>query len=166
MACYILDTNFFVQAHRQYYPFDVFPSFWDTIHRLCSDGVLVSIDKVYNELRHNNDALTKWVDDYLTKEFFVSTETIIPHYTEVIKWATSKSSHYKPAALSEFLHADEADAWLVAYALADRDNRNLITHEVSRPEARNKIKIPEACNAVNVGFMDSITMFRAIGVRI
>lgn len=166
MTCYILDTNFFVQAHRQYYPFDVFPSFWDTVHTLCKEGVLVSIDKVYNELKHNNDALTRWVEAHLPKNFFVSTQEVIPQYTEIVKWATSRSTHYKPAALSEFLHADEADAWLVAFALADRDNRKLITHEESRPEGRKKIKIPEACNAVDVCFMDSIAMFRAVGVRI
>lgn len=165
MACYVLDTNFFIQAHRMHYPFDVFPTFWTKIEELASQGILLSIDKVRQELRHNRDALTLWVEESLPEGFFVASETAIQQYAQVATWATSRADHYKPAALNEFLHADEADAWLVAYSLADVGNRILITHEVSQPNAKNKIKIPEPCDALGVRYLNSISMFRELGVR-
>ncbi len=96
---------------------------------------------------------------------FVPSETVIEQYAQVAAWATSRADHYRPVALNEFLHADEADAWLVAYSLADVGNRILITHEVSQPNAKNKIKIPEPCDALGVRYLNSISMFRELEVR-
>jgi hypothetical protein len=69
-----------------------------------------------------------------------------------------------PNALNEFLNADEADAFIVAYALVDPSNRVLVTHEISQPNRRNKIKIPEACSEFNVQFVNTMDMFRQLGV--
>ncbi|HOK51041.1 MAG TPA: hypothetical protein PLF75_04030 [Bacteroidales bacterium] len=38
-------------------------------------------------------------------------------YAKVVEWAMSKSNHYLPGALEEFLNADEADAFLVLIVL-------------------------------------------------
>jgi hypothetical protein len=40
--------------------------------------------------------------------------------------AISRSGHYLSNALNEFLDADEADAFLIAYALADNANRIIL----------------------------------------
>jgi len=40
----------------------------------------------------------------------------------------SKKDHYRQRALNEFLDADEADAWLVAYAL--EHGLSIVTYEV------------------------------------
>ena len=77
-------------------------------------------------------------------------------------WAISKSAHYLPNALNEFLDADEADAFLIAYALADNSNWIIVTHEISKPNQRNKIKIPEPCNALGVVFCATIDMFKRL----
>ncbi|WP_223577866.1 DUF4411 family protein [Sphingobacterium sp. GVS05A] len=164
MTQYILDTNFFVQAHRMHYPFDVFPSFWSKIQELAVNGIIVSIDKVKHELGHNKDMLTDWVSNNLPDNFFQPSQVCIEAYSRIANWAFSKSGHYKQAALNEFLDADEADAWLVAYALTDVNNRILITHEVSQPEAKSRIKIPEPCNEFGVSFKNTIAMMREIGV--
>jgi len=75
----------------------------------------------------------------------------------------SASSHYLPNAINEFLDSEEADAFLIAYALADYQNRIIVTQEVSRPERKNKIKIPEPCNYFNVRYVNTIEMFRLLG---
>jgi hypothetical protein len=67
-----------------------------------------------------------------------------------------------PTALNEFLDADEADAFLVTYALTDSLNRIVVTHEVSEPNRKNKIKIPEACNALIVKYVNTTEMFRQL----
>ncbi len=79
----------------------------------------------------------------------------------VSSWAISKSDHYMQNALNEFL--DEADAFIVAYALFDHDNRIIVTQETSEPNRKNKVKIPDACNALNVQFVNTMDMFRQLG---
>jgi hypothetical protein len=84
-------------------------------------------------------------------------------YGQVTAWTISRSIHYLPNAISEFLDAEEADAFLIAYALADKENRIIVTHEISNPNQKNKIKIPEPCNALGVSFCTTIEMFRKLG---
>lgn len=61
------------------------------------------------------------------------------------------------------MDADEADAFLVAYALSDKTNRIVVTQEISRPERKNKIKIPEPCDVFGIKYLNTIEMFRALG---
>jgi hypothetical protein len=61
------------------------------------------------------------------------------------------------------LHADEADAYIVAYALTDVNVRLVVTQEISEPNRKNKVKIPEACIALNVQYVNVINMFRRLG---
>lgn len=86
MVQYVLDTNFFVQAHRMHYPFDIFPSFWNKVKELAEVGVIVSLDKVRNELVHNKDHLTDWIETNLPKDFFQSSEVVINQYSAVASW--------------------------------------------------------------------------------
>lgn len=164
MAVYLIDSNFFIQAHRATYPLDVVPGFWTLVKRLADAGHIISIDKVKKEIYSQNDALTNWCKANLLDGFFHDTSTVINEYQAVTNWASSKSTHYKPHAISEFLSADEADAYLIAFALADASNRIIITHERSEPEGKKQIKIPEPCDELGVSYINTIEMFRQLGV--
>ena len=148
MNVYVVDSNFFIQAHRVSYPLDIAFSFWN---------------KVKNELYDKNDVLEDWCKVNLPEDFFKSTDGIMAEYKKVIAWSLSMRHHYLPNALNEFLAADEADAFLVAYSLADNENRIIVTHEISQPDRRNKVKIPEACVPFNVRYLNTIEMLREIG---
>jgi len=163
MGVYVVDSNFFIQAHRVSYPLDIAFSFWNKVKQLADEGKIISIDKVKNEIYDKNDALEKWCMANLPKDFFKDSSQVMVAYGQVSAWAISKSAHYLPNALNEFLDADEADAFLVAYALTDTSNRVVVTQEISEPNRKNKIKIPEACNALNVQFVNTIKMFRQLG---
>ena len=132
MDTYIVDSNFFIQAHRMYYPLDVMPSFWHRVAELAAAGRIISIDKVKHEIVKNKDDLTDWCEANLAEGFFHDSQTVIQQYIQVVQWADRRRGHYKSSALDEFLHADEADAWLVAYALADVNHRIIVTHEISQ----------------------------------
>lgn len=163
MSVYVLDSNFFIQAHRSHYPIDVAAGFWNKVRLLAAQGSIVSIDKVKSELYDKNDALEEWCIDNLPEDFFKDSSDVMDLYQQVTLWAVSKSEHYLPQALNEFLDADEADAFLVAYCLADPMNRFVVTHETSEPNRKNKIKIPDACIALNVTYVNTIEMFRKLG---
>ena len=145
MKVYVVDSNFFINAHRAYYPLDVAHSFWNKVKELAEKGSIISIDKVKNEIFDRNDDLEAWCSANLPEDFFKSTDSVILEYSQVSNWAVSHSSHYLPNALNEFLGADEADAFLVAFSLADHSNRIIVTQEVSQPQRRNKIKPVFCC---------------------
>ncbi len=163
MEVYVLDSNFFIQAHRVSYPLDIAFSFWNKVKQLADKGRIISIDKVKKELYDKNDALEAWCKDNLPEDFFKDTSHVIGAYGKVSSWAISRSGHYLSNAINEFLEADEADAFLIAYALVDSKNRIIVTHEISNPHQKNKIKIPEPCNDLGVGFCNTIDMFRRLG---
>lgn len=163
MRVYIVDSNFFIQAHRDTYPLDIAFSFWNKVKQLAFDGKIISIDKVKDEIYYKNDALEFWCKNNLPDDFFKDTSEVINEYKQVTLWAFSRGSHYSQNAINEFLDADEADAFIVAYALADPANIIVVTQEKSEPYRKNKIKIPEACNAMNVQFVNTIDMFRQLG---
>lgn len=163
MEVYVLDSNFFIQAHRASYPLDIAFSFWNKVRQLAEKGKIISIDKVKNELYDKNDSLEEWCLDNLPENFFKDTSQIMSSYGEVSAWAISKNDHYMPNALNEFLNADEADAFLIAYCLADKGSRIVVTHEISNPNQKSKIKIPEPCIAFGIRFCNTIEMFRRLG---
>jgi len=165
MSVYVVDSNFFIEAHRSNYPLDVVPSFWVKVKELADQNKIISIDKVRKEIYDHQDDLKEWCENNLQDDFFKSTQEIISSYSQVVLWANSRSRHYSATALAEFLNADEADAWLVAFALADKSNRTIVTHEKSQPEIKRKIKIPEVCAPFNLAFVDTIEMLRRLGER-
>lgn len=162
MPVFIVDSNFFIEAHRATYPLDVAHGFWNKVKLLADDGKIISVDKVKKELFDNEDALKQWCTNNLPQNFFKNTGMVIQQYNQVAAWAASMREHYLPSALAEFLDADEADAYIVAFALADSANRIVTTQEISRPNRKNKVKIPEACNAFGVQHCNTIEMFRRL----
>lgn len=161
MPEFLLDANFFITAHRVYYPMDVVPGFWNAVHRLAAAGTLISIDKVRAEIIRNEDELAQWCQTQLPEGFFRDTSAVIEAYRKVIQWAVGRN-HYKPEALDLFARAHVADAWLVAYAAANE--LVLVTEEVSNPASKRAVKLPDACLAQGVDHVNTIGMFRALEV--
>ncbi|MCF8262393.1 MAG: DUF4411 family protein [Melioribacteraceae bacterium] len=163
MQTYLVDSNFFIQAHRALYPLDIATGFWNKIKMLADSGTIFSIDKVKNELFDKNDELENWCKINLPDNFFKDSSLKMQEYSQITEWAISKSDHYLPKALTEFLDADEADAFIVAYALSEKDNITIVTQEVSDLNRKNRIKIPEPCNEFGIKYINTIEMFRQIG---
>jgi len=158
---YLLDSNFFIQAHRQTYPLDVATSFWRKIQQLAAEGKIISIDKVKAELHKNKDALTDWCGANLPAPFFCESGPVMAEYAKVIQAATSRRPPYNQRALDTFFDADEADAWLIAHAV--NKNIPIVTHEVSQPARVANVKIPDICQMLNIQTFTTIEMFRQIG---
>lgn len=161
MARYILDSDIFIQAHRMHYPMDVVPGFWRKLIELGDKDIIGSIDKVKLELsEEQSDPLSDWILNKLPNSFFKNTEDSIGSYAEVAQWANSKEQ-YKSIAIEEFLSTDYSDSWLIAYA--KEHHLTVVTHEISEPNSKKKIKIPDACSPFKVPCINLINMFRQIG---
>lgn len=163
MQVFVVDSNFFIEAHRAIYPLDVAIGFWLKVKELAHSGKIISIDKVKDELYQNNDDLKKWCQNNLPEDFFKDTATVLHQYARISVWVDSKRSHYLPNAINEFLAADEADAFLVAYGMDDPEKRIIVTREVSDPKGKKRIKIPDCCMDMGVTFLNPIEMFRMLG---
>ncbi|PSR05916.1 MAG: DUF4411 domain-containing protein [Bacteroidetes bacterium SW_10_40_5] len=144
MADYVVDSNFFIQAHRFHYPMDVVPGFWSKVSELAHKGSITSIDKVKNEIYDSEDKLKQWCQSNLPVDFFQSTDDISDSYS----------------ALTEFMNDQVADAWLVAFAYAY--DKVVVTQEVSEPGSKKKVKIPDACLPFNIRYLDMITLLRKL----
>lgn len=165
MPIFVVDTNFFINAHRDNYPLDVAPSFWLKVKELALGGKIISIDKVKSEIYDNReDELKAWCEANLDDDFFHDSSSVLSTtYPNVIQWANARAPRYLQRALDEFLDANEADAFLIAYALSDPGRFTITTLEISAPLGINKVKIPDACIGLGVNTCNTISMFRQLG---
>lgn len=86
-------------------------------------------------------------------------------YGQIARWAYSKLNNpYSQSALDVFMHADEADAFLAAFA--KKHALTVVTNEVSAPASKSNVKLPDACDAQTVRWLPPVQMFRELGVTI
>lgn len=160
-VAYVLDANVFIEAARRYYAFDLAPRFWDSLIQHATDGHVLSVDRVQDELLRGNDELAEWAKQHFGNKFESTAEAdVIARYRELMEWVQAQEQ-FSDAARADF--ASGADGWLVAYAQVH--GRVVVTHEVPSPEARRKVPIPNLCQAFDVPWVDTFTMLRELGVR-
>ena len=145
---YLLDADVFIRAKRDHYRMNVCPGFWDWIVAANRAGKLYSVSAVKNELK----SLAAWARQQPKTFFLTPDERVITALKSVTGWANSQS--YTRAAISEFFAA--ADYWLIGHALAT--GYTVVTHEVSEPKAKKRIKIPDACNGLGVKWTNPFEM--------
>lgn len=159
---FVLDADVFMTAARSYYAFDVVPGFWDGLAQQAANGYVLSIDRVKIEINRGKDQLTQWANNTF-HDWFDSTapDDIINAYRQIMKWAHS-NNQFTNAAKAEF--ADDADGWLVAYAMAK--GCVVVTNEKFDPNIKRKIKIPNVCKAFGIKYINTFEMLRILGIKI
>lgn len=159
---YLFDTNIFVESKKNL-PMDVWPIFWTKMVELINSGIIHSIDKVKEEIDRGGDELTEWIHNNAPKGFFLTQDSaVLTKLAETISWAQSCPINFTQSAISGY--ASVADSYLVATAAAK--NMVLVTYEESNPQRRNRVMIPDACNAIGVRSCDLNTAFRDLGIKI
>ncbi|MBN1235997.1 MAG: DUF4411 family protein [Methanotrichaceae archaeon] len=159
---YVLDANVFIEAARRYYAFDIAPRFWKLLIDQADNSFVLSIDHVKVELEKGKDELAKWAKNDF-HECFISTEDdeVIAAYRRIMIWSQGQAQ-FTDAAKAEF--ASVADGWLVAYALAK--GCIVVTLEQFDANIRRRVKVPNACQAFGVKYVDTFQMMRELGVRV
>lgn len=161
---YVLDANVFMEAARRYYAFDIAPTFWQALIQHAQAGTVLSIDRVKNEINKGRDELRNWAKNDFSI-WFSSTDDdlVINAYSQVIRWAY-RQSQFTDSAKAEFASDDNADAWVVAYAMAR--SCVVVTHEQLKPGIRHRVPISNVCQAFGIPYVDTFEMIRALGVRL
>lgn len=95
------------------------------------------------------DPVKEWITK-LPGDFFIPDDTdadVMRKYQDVMRW-NAANTHFRDSAKAEFAKVDVADAFLLAVAMAH--GYEIVTHELSRPEQRKKIQLPDAAKELNV----------------
>lgn len=157
---YIFDTNIFIRSKNEM-PTDIWPTFWARLADLIHNENIASSIKVKEEIEKGKDELTQWMKNNVTENFYLPIDNeVLGKYSETQNWANNQN--YTTSACNEY--ATNADAYLVATAAAK--NMTLVTYELSDPKCKKRIKIPDACKALNVRYCDLNTALRELGVTI
>lgn len=152
---YLLDSDSLIAAKNLYYRPSFCQAFWNWIADGHNFNRVFSIDRVYNELRSGDQAdfLNNWSNQInANSSFFLSSSGCMKQWGKVSKWADGRG--FKESALDKFLEPRAADAWLIAFALKQRDeqgeNYTIVTNEVSAPNSKNSVKLPDAAKAMGI----------------
>ena len=153
---YLFDSDCLITAKNSYYSPEFSAAFWDWLVAGNQQGVFFMVDKVIDELRQGDE------DDYLYKfadaqgnNFKLSTtgHDCLVKYAELQNWASTtwangKKASYTDKALTVFANINMADPWQIAYA--SLHGYDIVSNEVSAPDSKTMIKLPDAAKAFNV----------------
>lgn len=148
---YLLDTDVFVQAANRHYRFAVCPGFWCWLDEACEKETVMSVKKVRDEILQREDELSKWCKS--RKKLFSDTddEKTFESFKLLTAWV---AENYEDAAQAAFCGC--ADFNLVGFAHAC--GHTIVTHETYSGKGAYKVKIPNACRAMDVPIVNPFEM--------
>ncbi len=168
-VCFLLDANAFITPYRRYYAFDLVPSFWDKIAPYLSSGTIVVLDLVRDELKRNDDALTKWMfSDRKIQIINHSYKASIEVYQQIMKYIV-ECGYYNNNGIRIWSEGTIADPWLIATAASKKCVLVTIEKQISALSKKNqtsKIKIPDVAKVFGVEVIDVFEMMRRLGIMI
>lgn len=148
---YLIDANVFVQAKNIHYRFEFCGGFWSWLEDGHEAGLLFSVAKVRGELvaGRKDDPARIWAERQPAGFFLddAATSSVMRQYGSLMTWATS-GGHYTQAAINEFAASNNADPFIVAAAKVY--GATVVTHEKSDPNAKRRIPLPNAADAIGV----------------
>ncbi len=166
---FLMDSNSFMAPYRQYYAFDLIPTYWEEISKCTNSGRLVLLDMVKAEIDKGEDDLADWIS---RQERFVICSHISPEiigkYQEVLQYIQT-CGLYKEQALQTWDIGDVADPWLIAAAAVN--GYTIITAEVpsgglSIKTPNRKAKIPDVAKKFGVRTDNLYYMMRQFEIKI
>lgn len=159
---FVLDANAFIEPKDRYYGFDLCPGYWLGLLRQHDAGRVVSIDRIENELKAQDDEIKSWIVDTVPKSFFKKTQdqAVVDHFQAMVSWVYAEPQ-FTNAARTEF--ASVADGWLVAFAKVT--NSVVVTHEEYAPDVKRKVPIPNVCIEFDVPYTNLFEMLNELGEK-
>ena len=96
-----------------------------------------------DEIDRGNDELKEWARSEFHLWFEPTDQVdVIRAYGHIMVWVNNQGQ-FTDAAKADFSRADNADAWVIAYAFTK--NRIVVTHEQFDLNIRAKVPIPNVC---------------------
>lgn len=160
---YLMDASVFIEAARRYYAFDIIPSFWPRLVALADDGVVLTVDRVFGEIKESRDALADWmIHDFSHAVVSTVDEDVVQAFGAIMEWVYDSDRLFSNHAKHEF--ASGADPWLVAYAVVH--DCCVVTQETFKPEVQRQVPIPNVCLEFEVPYLDTFAVMRQLAIAI
>lgn len=158
---YLLDANVLIRAHEDYYPLDRVRPFWDWLLTVAETGHAKLPLEIYEEIKPAIGLFKDWINDRDVKELLILDEEVDREvFNQVIDTA------YAPDLTDHELNEAGRDPFLVAYGLMGSE-RAVVTKEISKPtQLRGRRKLPDACDIMNVSWMNDFQFYRERNFRI
>lgn len=145
---YCFDSSAFIDTWRRYYPQKHFPTLWEGISSLISEGRIVVPKEAEKEIIAGNDELKAWFKQNLmcvkpyTQEQIVVVSEIVNKYPRVSQYNKVKPIH--------------ADPFVVA--LAKIDGATVVTWEGPNGSTDNP-HIPDLCKEYQIPVVSMLGVF-------
>ena len=127
---YLLDANVLIDANRDYYPIERVPEFWDWLVEMGELGRVKIPQEIYEEIvlppPSRPDVLVDWLTNH--RDALLLEEQV---REDLVGDVTERG--YADDLTDDEIEKIGRDPFLVAYALADVQNRCVVTKRTARP---------------------------------
>ncbi len=160
---YLLDATL-INAKNFYYPIKRVPEFWDwLVHQGQLSNIKIPIE-IYEEFKDTKpkdgekDELTLWVETLEVKEALLFDEEAEPGLVRRVIY-----EGYTPNPADDELMKMGRDPFLVSYALKDREDRCVVTTEVSKPKRLGANRhIPDVCATFDIRCINNFQLIQEL----
>lgn len=140
---YLLDANVIIHAHDYYYNMARVPEFWSWILHHAENGSLKMPFETMDEVKGGAEAQhAQWLRTADVRDRLLLDEELD---SDLVADIVDRS--YAPDLTEVEVEKIGADPFLISYAMADPENRTIVSNETPKPSAiRANRKIPDVCN--------------------
>jgi hypothetical protein len=153
---HLFDANVLITASNTYYPIDQIPEFWDWMGHQAHNGSIKLPVEILDEVlagSKKEDPLLAWITDH--KDVLRLKETVDPRMVNKVV-----TEGYAADLTDDELEEIGRDPFLIAYALAEPNDRCVVTVEVSAPgKQRQNRRVPDVCNTFGVTCQNPFQVF-------
>jgi hypothetical protein len=142
---YIFDSGPLIDLFRHYYP-ERFPSLWQRFYSLVSDGKIISVREVYNEIQVKEDALAYWAKEQKDTLFLPSTVNELQFVSKIFQIRHFQTMIRKQEQLQG---KPVGDPFVIARAKIF--DCPVVTTEVFKD---NAAKIPNVCKHFSIPYIN------------
>ncbi len=165
---YLLDSNVLITANDTYYELERIRPFWDWIRAEAKRNVVKIPREMWDEIRPASEDFRLWLS---ANQVDLAIDEV--HSPSLVESVLLNGYGFNRSDVDDIATIEQTnDAILIAYALANRSNRCIVTLEgVQSPDAphlpkpQNR-KIPLVCRRLGVRCIDTFELIRELDFRI
>lgn len=157
---YCLDANVLIQAWQKYYTPELCPDYWELLNQLGLNGILFIPATVHEEIARTEDDLSQWLNSSGIPVKKI-TESVTKCLNDI--YTTNPDHKY---LVDNVKGRSLADPWVIAHAIDE--NATVVTKEekiTASNKKRNKIKIPDVCDNMEVRWINDFELLKELGVK-
>lgn len=165
---YILDTNVFITAAKNYYPLDFCPGFWEFLITKSLDNSICVARSIVDEITNgvsDDDPLKQWLHNNIGNIRIVeNSREIQENFGQILTDINTQNfpNRFSQENINNF--ASVADSWIISTALTH--GMTIVTNETLSGQNSTKIKIPNVCNHYNIPYITPFSMLRNLGINL